>query len=65
MFQLFGIFHNICQAIDNNMLSCIVFCEVSNAFDRVWHRLRQNCIDGKLLEWLSSRKFVLNHVTLA
>ena len=61
-----------------SMFSCIVFCDVSKAFDRVWHKgllfkLRQNGIDGKLLllEWLSSylsqesRMFVLNHVTLA
>ena len=59
MFQLINIFHNICQAFDNNMFSCIVFCEVSKAFDRVWHKgllvkLRQNGIDGKLLEWLNS-----------
>ena len=41
------------------MFSCIVFCDVSKAFDRVWHKgllfkLRQNGIEGKLLEWLNS-----------
>ena len=41
------------------MFSCIVFCDVSKEFDRVWHKgllfkLRQNGIDGKLLEWLNS-----------
>ena len=41
------------------MFSCIVFCDVSNAFDRVRHKglkfkLRQNGIEGKLLEWLNS-----------
>ena len=59
MFQLIDIFHNICQAFGNNMFSCIVICDVSKAFDRVWHKgllfkLRQNGIDGKLLEWLNS-----------
>ena len=59
MFQLIDIFHNICQAFDNSIFSCIVFCDVSKAFDRVWHKgllfkLRQNGIDGKLLEWLNS-----------
>ena len=59
VFQLIDIFHNICQAFDNSMFSCIVFCDVSKAFDRVWHKgllfkLRQNGIDGKLLEWLNS-----------
>ena len=59
VFQLIDIFHNICQAFDNNMFSCIVFCDVSKAFDRVWHKglmfkLRQNGIEGKLLKWLNS-----------
>ena len=41
------------------MFSCIVFCDVSKAFDRVWHKglmfkLRQNGIEGKLLKWLNS-----------
>ena len=59
MFQLIDIFHNICQAFDNKMFSCFVFCDISKAFDSVWYkgfmfRLRQNGIDGKLLEWLNS-----------
>ena len=29
VFQLIDIFHNICQAFDNNMFSCTVFCDVS------------------------------------
>ena len=41
------------------MFSCIVFCDVSKAFDRVWHKgllfkLPQKDIEGKLLEWLNS-----------
>ena len=59
VFQLIYILYNICQAFDNNMFSCIVFCDVSKAFDRVWHKgllfkLRQNGIEGKLLELLNS-----------
>ena len=51
VFQLIDIFHSICQAFDNNMFSCIVFCDVSNAFDRVWHKglpfkLRQMALMG-------------------
>ena len=38
VFQLIDIFHYICQAFDINMFSCIVFCDVSKAFDRVWHK---------------------------
>ena len=59
VFQLIDIYHNICKAFDINLFSCIVFCDVSKAFDRVWHRgvlfkLRQNGIDGKFLQWLNS-----------
>ena len=40
------------------MFSCVVFCDVSKAFDRVLHtgllfKLRHNSIEGKLLEWLN------------
>ena len=36
----------------------MVFLDVSKAFDRVWHKglifkLKQNGIDGDLLEWIS------------
>ena len=50
---------NICQALHNSLFPCIVLCDVSKAFDRVWHKgvlfeLRQNGIDCKLLQWLKS-----------
>ena len=37
----------------------MVFCDISKAFDRVWHKgllfkLRQNGIEGNLLVWLTS-----------
>ncbi len=37
----------------------MVFCDISKAFDRVWHRgllfkLRQNGISGVLVNWVSS-----------
>ena len=32
VFQLIDMFHNICQAMDNNIFSRIVFCNVSKAF---------------------------------
>ena len=38
VFQLIDIFYNICQAFDDNMFSCIVFFDVSKAFDRVWYK---------------------------
>lgn len=37
----------------------MVFCDISKAFDRVWHRgllfkLKQNGIEGEFLDWLSN-----------
>ena len=57
-FQLIDIYHHICQAIDSNQYSCMVFCDVSKAFDRVWQKelifkLRQHRIDGDLLNRIS------------
>ena len=52
-FQLIDIYHHICQSFDNKQHSCMVFCDISKAFDRVWHKglifkLKQNGIDGAL-----------------
>ena len=64
-YQLLDIHYHICQAFENKQHACMVFCDISKAFDRVWHRgllfnLRQNGIKGHILEWitdyLSSRK---------
>ena len=57
VFQLIDIFHYISLVFDNNMFSCIVICDMSKAFDRIWHKgllfkLRQNGIVGELLEQL-------------
>ena len=54
-FQLFDIYHHICQTFNNNQYSCMVFLDVSKAFDRVWHKglifkLEQFGIEGELLE---------------
>ena len=38
VFQLIDMYHNICLAFDNNSLFCTVLCDISKAFDRVWHR---------------------------
>ena len=58
-FQLVDIYHHICQSFDSKQFSCMVFCDISKAFDRVWHKgllfkLRQNGIEGILLKWLSN-----------
>ena len=59
-FQLINIYQHIYhrQAIDSNQYSCMVFYNVSRAFDRVWHKrllfkFRQHGIDGDLLNWTS------------
>ena len=58
-FQLIEIFHHICQSFDEKQYSCMVFCDISKASDKVWHRgllfkLRQNGIKGNLLAWISN-----------
>jgi hypothetical protein len=35
VYQLLGIYHNICKNIDNRLSSIIVFCDISKAFDRL------------------------------
>ena len=71
-FQLVDIFHHVCQSFDNKQFSCMVFCDISKAFDRVWHKgllfkLEQNGIEGNLPWWLSiylsKRKVVLQSAT--
>ena len=72
--QLIDIYHHICQAFDHNQFSCMVFLDISKAFDRVWHagllhKLEQHGISGDLLRWISSypsnipQSVVLNYVT--
>ena len=57
--QLIEIYRQICRALDDKEQYCMVFCDVSKAFDRVWHRglihkLEMYGIKGRLLEWLSN-----------
>ena len=37
-YQRIDIYHHICQTFDNDQFSCMFFCDVSKAFDRVWHK---------------------------
>ena len=39
VYQLLESYHNICKNIDtgNRLSSIIIFCDISKAFDRVWH----------------------------
>ena len=58
-FQLIDIYHHICQTFDNEQFSCMFFCDVSKAFDRVWFKgllfkLEQHGVIGSLLDWTSN-----------
>ncbi len=57
--QLAYIYNDICKALDEGKEVRAVFCDISKAFDRVWHRgllFKLSCIgiSGSLLEWFSS-----------
>ena len=57
--QLVVIYNILCQALDEGKEVRAVFCDISKAFDRVWHRglkakLHQSGIGGSLLEWIKS-----------
>jgi hypothetical protein len=57
--QLLDMYDDICTSLDNREDYCMVFCDVSKAFDRVWHtglllKLESYGITGQLLKWLES-----------
>lgn len=54
--QLVNLYHILCEALDKKKEVRIVFCDISKAFDRVWHRgliykLQRMGIRGVLLKW--------------
>ena len=56
--QLVSIYHSFCLALDEGKEVRAVFCDISKAFDRVWHegllfKIQQCGISGKLLSWLT------------
>ena len=56
--QLVSLYHSFCLALDEGKEVRAVFCDISKAFDRVWHKgllfkLRQSGISGALLSWLT------------
>ena len=58
-FQLLHTYHMFCEAVDNGKEVQAVFCDISKAFDRVWHKgllhkLRGIGCSGKVLSWFSS-----------
>jgi hypothetical protein len=57
--QLVHLYHVFCKAIDQKKKIRIVFCDISKAFDRVWHegllyKLGNMGIKGNLLTWFKS-----------
>ncbi|MEW8185640.1 MAG: reverse transcriptase family protein [Candidatus Thiodiazotropha endolucinida] len=57
--QLLYLYHSFCEAVDSGKEVRVVFCDISKAFDRVWHRgllfkLSSVGIKGKMLQWFSS-----------
>ena len=61
-FQLLQTYHKFCEAVDNGKEVRVVFCDISKAFDKVWHRglihkLRDIGCSEALLNWFSSYLF--------
>ena len=54
--QLADIYNTFCRALDNGLEVRAIFCDISKAFDRVWHKgllskLESVGISGGLLRW--------------
>ena len=61
--QLTFLYNTFCKAIDSGKEVRAVFCDISKAFDRVWHagliyKLRAAGVTGEVLVWFKS--FVSN-----
>ena len=57
--QLAYLYNAFCQALDTGKEVRVVFCDISKAFDRVWHeglllKLEAAGISGNLLAWFRS-----------
>ena len=55
--HLVEMYHTFCQSVSSGKEIRVVFCDVSRAFDRVWHKgllfkLEKCGITGSLLAWL-------------
>jgi hypothetical protein len=64
--QLIEIYHNICLSLENREVMCTVFCDISKAFDKVWHcgllkKLKAYGISGNLLHWFENYLSDRNH----
>ena len=58
-YQLIHTYHAFCESVDNTKEVKTVFCDISKAFDRVWHngllhKLSGSGCSDKIIRWLSS-----------
>jgi len=37
VYKLLDLYHEIVQSYDTKTHTCVIFCDISKAFDRVWH----------------------------
>jgi len=63
VYQLIEIDEKVCNNLDNRLSNILIFCDISKAFDRVWHRgliekLKSYGISGPLLDL--TRDYVTN-----
>ena len=59
MNQITYLYHTLCEALDSGKEVRAVFCDISKAFDRVWHagllyRLEAAGVTGEVLNWFQS-----------
>ena len=66
--QLIEIYHKICISLDKKEFFCSFFCDISKAFDRVWHKgliekLKSYGLSESLVKWfqdyISNRKQIV------
>lgn len=59
VYQLIDIYNQMCKGFDEHKSTCLVFCDISKAFDRVWHKglifkLSQHGFSHSITNWISS-----------
>ena len=58
-YQLIETYHSIIKNTDEGKSCCMIFCDLSKAFDRVWHegllfKLQTYGMNGNILQWFKS-----------
>ena len=58
-FQVLHTYHSFCEAVDRGKEVRVVFCDISKAFDRVWHKgllHKLSCMgcSNPIVNWFSS-----------